>query len=92
MENSNCHVSKPVEATHVGKVTMLYKLQVMRQAMFIKYNIKARSCNHRCNGKAVIITYPECVFVALCINIFTTLSNKWYDFQKKKLLNIKCVF
>ena len=30
-----------------------------------KRNIEARSCNHCCSGKAVIITQPECVFVTL---------------------------
>ena len=29
--------------------------------------IETRSCNHCCNGKAISITYPECVFVALGI-------------------------
>jgi hypothetical protein len=28
-------------------------------------NIDARSRNHYCRGKTIIITYPECVFVAL---------------------------
>ena len=28
-------------------------------------NTKARSCNHCCSGKAVIITHSECVTVAL---------------------------
>ena len=30
-------------------------------------NIKARSHNHSCRGKAIIITYSERVFVALFI-------------------------
>jgi len=30
----------------------------------IKRNIEARSCNHCCSGKATIITYSECVFIA----------------------------
>ena len=30
-------------------------------------NLEARSCNHCCSGKAIIITYSECVFVALDI-------------------------
>jgi len=34
-----------------------------RQAMNI-YNNEARSCNHCCSGKAISITYAECVFVA----------------------------
>ena len=30
--------------------------------------IKARSCNHCCSGKAMSVTYSECVFVALGIH------------------------
>jgi len=26
-------------------------------------NIEAHSCNHCCNGKAVTITQPECVYL-----------------------------
>jgi hypothetical protein len=31
------------------------------------YNIETRPCNHRCRGKAINITYSECVSVALGI-------------------------
>jgi hypothetical protein len=40
---------------------------VTRQAMYVQRNIEARSCNHCCSGKALSITYCECVFVALGI-------------------------
>jgi len=30
-------------------------------------NMEAHSCNHGCSGKAIIITYSDCVFVALVI-------------------------
>jgi hypothetical protein len=33
--------------------------------MYVKRNVEARSRNHYCLGKAIRITYPECVFVAL---------------------------
>jgi hypothetical protein len=33
--------------------------------MYVLRNIEARSCNRCCSGKAVSITYSECVFVAL---------------------------
>jgi hypothetical protein len=36
-----------------------------RQAICYKHNIEARSPNHGCRGKAVIITYAECVAAAL---------------------------
>jgi hypothetical protein len=35
--------------------------------MFIQAKIQARSCNHCCRGKAISITYTECVSVALFI-------------------------
>jgi hypothetical protein len=37
-----------------------------RQSTY-KCKIEARSCNHCCCGKAISITYSECVFVALVI-------------------------
>ena len=35
--------------------------------MYVLHNIGERSCNHGCCGKAINITYSECVFVALVI-------------------------
>jgi hypothetical protein len=36
--------------------------------MYVKRKTEARSCNHRCSEKkSLIITYSECVFVALGI-------------------------
>ena len=35
--------------------------------MYVQRNIVARPCNHCCSGKAISITYSECVFVALGI-------------------------
>jgi hypothetical protein len=35
--------------------------------MCVRRNIELRSCNHCCSGKALIITQPKCVFVALGI-------------------------
>ena len=35
--------------------------------MYVERNIEARSCNDCYNGKAIIVTYSECVFVALGI-------------------------
>ena len=33
--------------------------------MYVYRNIEVRSCNHCSRGNAIIITYSECVFVAL---------------------------
>jgi hypothetical protein len=51
------------------KITFQISMEnlVARQAMYVKCNIKARSCNYCCNGKAISIIYSECVFVALGI-------------------------
>ena len=35
--------------------------------MYVSRDIEASSCTHCCNGKAISITYSECVFVALGI-------------------------
>jgi len=35
--------------------------------MYVKRNVEMRSCNHCESGKAISITYCECVFVALGI-------------------------
>jgi len=35
--------------------------------MYVYRNMKAISCDHCCSGKAKIITYSECVFIALII-------------------------
>ena len=35
--------------------------------MYVQRNIEARSYNRCCSGKAVRVTYTECVFVALGI-------------------------
>jgi hypothetical protein len=42
--------------------------------MYYKRDIQARSRNHCFRGKAISITYPECVFVALVCNVCSTQS------------------
>ena len=37
--------------------------------MNVYHNIEARSCDHCCSGKAMSITYCECVFVAWGIHL-----------------------
>ena len=44
----------------------IIKAKQNRQCMY-KRNMEARSYNHCCSGKAISITYSECVFVALFI-------------------------
>jgi len=38
-----------------------------RREMYVETNIRTRSCNYCGSGKAINITYSECVFVALAI-------------------------
>jgi hypothetical protein len=42
-------------------------LQYTRHTMYVQPNIEARSRNHVCRGKAIGITYSECVSVCLVI-------------------------
>jgi len=35
--------------------------------MYVQHNTGERSCNHCCSGKAIGITYSECVALALII-------------------------
>jgi hypothetical protein len=35
--------------------------------LYVSRDVEALSCNHFCSGKAINITYSECVFVALFI-------------------------
>ena len=40
-----------------------WRNHITRIAMYLQRNIKVRSCNHYCGGKAISITYYECVLV-----------------------------
>jgi len=41
--------------------------RITGQALYVERDIEALSCNHCCSGKAISITYSECVFLALVI-------------------------
>jgi len=74
----------------------------------VRCNIEARSFNHCCSGKAISITYSECVFLVLGIQNATRMHNIIiFDLSgstafftlshkrmifEKKLLKTKCVF
>jgi len=40
-----------------------------RQAIYLYRNTEERSCNHYCSGKAINITYCECVSVSVVLVI-----------------------
>jgi len=53
------------EQSLVSLLTLHY-INTIKQDRQCTYNVtEARSCNHCCSGKAVSVTYSECVFVVL---------------------------
>jgi hypothetical protein len=69
---STCHVNANgtyCQSLNVWFCSLETAFVLTRQAMHIKRNIEARSHNHFCSGKAISITYSECV----CLQ--TQLSN-----------------
>jgi len=74
--------------------TGIIRLQIKQDRQCAcKRNFEARSHNYCCRGKAISISYSECVPVALDIHHanclrhiaifghFSTLSHKWHDFR-----------
>ena len=54
------------EPNIVSKVTAIFPyIQKVKRCDY--RNIEVRSCSHCCSGKAITISYSECVFVALGI-------------------------
>jgi hypothetical protein len=52
----------------------------------VKHNINARSCKFCCSGKAINITYSECVFAAgkvhaPCYTVTCEVSGSTLDFN-----------
>ena len=45
----------------------LEETEIQQDTMYVKHNIQACSFNHYLSEKARIITYSECVFVALVL-------------------------
>ena len=48
---------------HIKIVHNLVTHDVIRQAVYVEGDIEMRSRNHCCSGKAISITYSECVCV-----------------------------
>ena len=53
--------------THTNNKGYKQNTHETRQAMHVKINTEVRSCNPCSSGKAISITYSECVFIALVI-------------------------
>ena len=62
--------------------------ELIRQAMYVKRNNEARSWSYCCSGKAIRITYSECVFVALFIQN-ANLMRRHYNIFVFYLINGK---
>ena len=66
-------IGKP-ERYHSEDLGIDARIILTRKLMqYVQHNIEVRSCNHCCRGKAISITYFECVSVALGI-IYHLLS------------------
>ena len=39
----------------------IFEARIKRQAIYVQWNNEVHSCNHCCSGKAINITYSECV-------------------------------
>jgi hypothetical protein len=67
----SCHISH--DTSHHMLWCMIHKFYVYKRASYNKpgkylyCNIEALSYKHCCSGKAISITYSECVFIALSI-------------------------
>ena len=62
-------IHKKIHERHEGRLVKqifwLFPIEETIQAVHVESITDARSPNHCCRGKATIITYSECVFVAL---------------------------
>ena len=60
-------------SSYISNTTIL----VTRQAMYVKRNIEARSCNHCCSGKEIRIKYRECSFSHPARNAHAPWCHVW---------------
>jgi hypothetical protein len=67
--------SHPHTPTNTHNMTTIGARVLTRRAMYVLRNIEVRSRNHYCSGKAISITYSECVLVALLIQHVTRISH-----------------
>jgi hypothetical protein len=61
------HQELPWAFSRISVDAVFFPLYYAWQSKYVYRSIGARSCNHCCSGKAVSVTYSECVFVALGI-------------------------
>jgi len=63
-------------ATCFGNILVIFRPvgHITRQAVHVWRTTETRSCNHCCSGKAISITYSECLFVDLVIQHVTCMS------------------
>ena len=59
------HANAPV--LPYNYIACLFILNKTRQTMYVWRNTEARSYNHCCSGRAISVTYSECVSIALIV-------------------------
>jgi len=102
----------PVEAARTWDVTARLVGVVLHfqqdERCTYNFNIEVPSCNHCCNGKAINITYSDCVCSLRCLacdaqapyclwpgRLYIIFAHNLMNdtiFEREKLLNIKCMF
>jgi len=65
-----------------------YTIKLTSQAMYVSRNTETRSCIHCCSGKAVSITYSDCVFLALCVRYACAVLYSYCHLWPVRLCNI----
>jgi hypothetical protein len=65
----NIFLRNGVRALNVRELLGRQKTYFIKRAIYAERNIEARTCNHCCSEKSISITYSECVFVALGIQL-----------------------
>ena len=64
-----------ISRSHGESRSRFQNFVITRQRVYVKRNFETSLWNHCCSGKAMSITYPECVFAALGTQLAMRLSH-----------------